>query len=225
MTSINTPKSQRSYRVPTVTIGRLRMSSPATPRIIREEHKALGAVLRTLAMVVRDARHRGREPPYRALRAMLLYIDEFPERLHHVKESGMLFPRLRECTDEADAVLDRLDRDHHGGEARVRELQHKLAAWEFLGDGRRGDFEQALDSYVSFYLEHMRIEEAEVLPVAERCFGDADWLILDRAFGAHRDALTGAQPEAPYVELFRTIVTITPAPFGVGPTAQATKGA
>ena len=67
-----------------------------------------------------------------------------------------------------------------------------------------------------FYLEHMRIEETEVLPLAERCFSDDDWRILDRAFGAHRDALTGAEPEAPYVELFRTIVSITPAPYGAG---------
>jgi hemerythrin-like domain-containing protein len=200
------------------------MSTHATPRIIREEHAALGAVLRTLSMVVRDARHHGLEPPHRALRAMLLYIDEFPERLHHVKESGMLFPRLRECTDEADLVLARLDGDHHAGAARVRELLHKLVAWEFLGESRRRDFEQALESYVAFYLEHMRIEESVVLPLAERCFGEADWTILDRAFGAHRDALTGARPEASYTELFRTIVGITPAPFGVGPAAAAPRG-
>jgi hemerythrin-like domain-containing protein len=201
------------------------MPSPATPRIIREEHRALGAVLRTLMMVVRDARYGHREPPFRALRAMLLYIHEFPERLHHVKESGMLFPRLRECTDEANAVLARLDGEHRSGHTSVRELQHKLVAWEFLGDSRRQDFETALDSYTAFYLEHMRIEEAEVLPLAERCFTDADWLILDRSFGAHRDALTGAHPDAPYVELFRTIVNITPAPFGVGAAVPPTKGA
>jgi hemerythrin-like domain-containing protein len=128
----------------------------------------------------------------------------------------MLFPRLRERTGEADAVLARLDRDHAGGAVRVRELAHKLTAWELLGEARREAFESALAEYVNFYLEHMRIEETQVLPLAERCFEDADWLILDRAFGAHRDALTGAEPEAAYADLFRTIVSITPAPFGVG---------
>ena len=48
------------------------------------------------------------------------------------------------------------------------------------------------------------------LTPAERVFGEADWLILDRAFGTHRDPLTGGEPEAPYAELFRTIVRITP---------------
>ena len=29
------------------------------------------------------------------LRAMLFYVDEFPERLHHHKEDELLFPRVR----------------------------------------------------------------------------------------------------------------------------------
>jgi hemerythrin-like domain-containing protein len=188
----------------------------AALKIIHQEHAALAAVLNTLSMLVRDAHRRARTPDFRALRAMLFYIDEFPERLHHVKETTMLFPRLRERTGEADAVLARLDRDHAGGAVRVRELAHKLTAWELLGEARREAFESALAEYVTFYLEHMRIEETQVLPLAERCFEDADWLILDRAFGTHRDALTGAEPEAAYADLFRTIVSITPAPFGAG---------
>jgi hypothetical protein len=73
---------------------------------------------------------------------------------------------------------------------------------------------------VVFYLEHMRVEEAEVLPLAQRCFCEADWLMLDRAFGAHRDPLAGWKPESPYIDLFRMIVRITPAPFGVGEAAS-----
>jgi hemerythrin-like domain-containing protein len=192
------------------------MSTPATLKIIRDEHEALAAVLRTSTMLVRDAHRRNGTPDFRVLRAMLFYVDEFPERLHHVKETTMLFPRLRECTHDADAVLARLDNDHHGGTSRIRELEHKLTAWELLGEPRRTAFERALDEYVAFYLEHMRVEETEVLPLAERCLSEADWRVLDRAFGAHRDPLTGGAPEAPYAELFRTIVRITPAPYGVG---------
>jgi hemerythrin-like domain-containing protein len=189
---------------------------PATLRIIRDEHAALAALLRTMALVVADARRHNRVPDFRALRAMLFYVDEFPERLHHVKESTLLFPRLRACTVDADAVLARLDRDHASGASRVRDLEHKLIAWEMLGESRRAAFEFALDQYVSFYLDHMRVEETEVLPLAERVFDDRDWPILDREFGANGDPLTGVAPEAPYDELFRTIVAITPAPYGVG---------
>ena len=92
-------------------------------------------------------------------------------------------------------------------------------AWELLGDARRDAFERALDDYVAFYLEHMRVEETEVLPLAERHFGEADWLMLERAFGAHRDPLVTPGPETPYVELFRKIVNATPAPYGLGEAA------
>jgi hemerythrin-like domain-containing protein len=195
------------------------MPTPNALKIIRQEHMALSALLRSMALLVRDAHRRNRTPDFRVLRAMLFYVDEFPERLHHVKESTMLFPRLRECTHEAKLVLARLDQEHKNGAARIRELEHQLTAWELLGEPRREAFERALDDYVSFYLEHMRIEETEVLPLAERHFGEADWLMLERAFGAHRDPLLTPGPETPYVELFRTIVNTTPAPYGLGEAA------
>lgn len=208
------------------------MNSPAALKMIRDEHAALATLLRAMATMVTDARRRGRQPDFGALRAMLFYVDEFPERLHHVKETGMLFVRLRELMSaptslraspsrrrsiavgvagrsveaQANAVLDRLDREHAQGEGRIRDLAHRLTAWELLGESRREPFERALDSYVAFYLEHMRIEEAEVLPLAERVLGDDDWRMLERAFGMHRDALTGAEPEALYAGLFRRIV-------------------
>ena len=192
------------------------MNIPNALRIIRDEHAALAALLRSLALLVRDARRRNGTPDFRVLRAMLFYVDEYPERLHHVKESTMLFPRLRECTADANEVLARLDHDHKHGGVLVRELEHKLTAWELLGEPRRDAFERALEDYVAFYLEHMRIEETEVLPLAEQHFGEADWLMLDRAFGAHRDPLVTPGPETPYVELFRAIVNTTPAPYGLG---------
>ena len=187
------------------------MAAGATLGIIRREHAGLSAILSSLRMLVRDAKLHLRAPDFRSMRAMLLYIEEFPERLHHVKETTMLFPCLRERAPQAHDVLARLDREHHEGPQRVRDLAHALAAWEFLGEARRPAFENALGRYADFYSEHMRLEEAEVLPLAEKHLLETDWIALDRAFGAHRDALAGSAPEAPYEELFRLIVRITPA--------------
>lgn len=197
------------------------MTTPPALSTLQREHEALAAVLRTLPLLLRDSRRHNTTPDFRALRAMLFYIAEFPDRLHHVKESAMLFPRLRERTDAANAALARLDRDHAGGPARLRELAHRLTAWELLGESRRADFEAALDAYVADYLAHMRFEEAEVLPVALRHLTDEDWHILHRAFGGHRDALAGGRPEAEYEALFALITRITPAPYGLGEAAGA----
>ena len=64
-------------------------------RIIHEEHQALAVMLRTMGLLLAEHRRRGTLPEFGVLRAMLFYVDEFPERLHHTKESKLLFPKLR----------------------------------------------------------------------------------------------------------------------------------
>jgi hemerythrin-like domain-containing protein len=185
--------------------------------VIRDEHQALAAMLRSLSMLLTHARREGTLPDFAVLRAMLFYVDEFPERLHHAKESQLLFPKLRDRAPELGPVLDKLDRDHATGEKAIRELEHALLAFEVLGEPRRAAFEQAVERYIGFYLEHMALEESELLPAARRTFGDADWAELDAAFAANRDPLTGHEPEDGYRPLFRRIVMSAPAPIGLGP--------
>lgn len=191
--------------------------------IIRAEHDALAAMLRSLQMLVARAASDGTHPDFAVLRAMLLYVDEFPERLHHAKESGLLFPRLRARTPKAAQVLERLDAEHHRGEHAIRDLEHDLLAWEVLGEPRRAAFAASLERYVGFYLEHMRLEETEVLPLAQQSLTDDDWAELDRAFAANRDPLTGHEPSDEYRDLFRRIVMTAPAPIGVGPVETQTQ--
>jgi hemerythrin-like domain-containing protein len=190
--------------------------SHATIRIIREEHTALAAMLRSIVLLL--ARHRAERslPDFTALRAMLFYVDEFPEQRHHRKESELLFPKLRARTPQSRELLDRLDADHASGERRIRDLEHALLGFEMMGESRREAFERAAERYVNFYLAHMALEEQQVLPLAERVLTPDDWAQLDDAFGANRDPLIGHEPEAEYRALFTRIVNLVPAPLGLG---------
>ena len=187
-----------------------------TTRIIREEHMALSAMLRSILLLLEQHRRQATPPDFAALRAMLFYVDEFPEQRHHRKESELLFPMLRARTPLARDMLDKLDTDHAQGEHMIRELEHALLGFEILGDSRRLAFEEAAQRYVDFYLAHMAMEEREILPLAERVLTEQDWLDLDQAFEANRDPLTGHEPEADYRALFTRIVGIVPAPIGLG---------
>ena len=62
--------------------------------IITAEHQALAAVLRSILLLIAQERRRDAPPAFAAYRAMLFYIDEFPEQRHHRKESSLLFPKL-----------------------------------------------------------------------------------------------------------------------------------
>ena len=193
----------------------------AALRVIRDEHASLAAMLQSLLQMV----HRGVDPQGRGeheryfdvMRAMLFYIDEFPETLHHPKETELLFPRVAKAAPETAEVIAQLDREHHAGENRVRKLMHLLMAWEYLGESRRVAFETAAIAYVGFYLEHMRQEEAVILPAAERALTNADWHALNAAFATNQDPLNTRLPRNPQFDrLFTRIVMLAPAPVGVG---------
>lgn len=188
----------------------------AAIRIIREEHMALAAMLRSILLLLEQHRRQGTLPDFTALRAMLFYVDEFPEQRHHRKESESLFPKLRARTPLARDLLDRLDDDHARGEHMIRGLEHALLGFEMLGEPRRAAFEDAAQRYVDFYLTHMGMEEREILPLAERTLTEEDWADLDADFKANRDPLTGHEPEAEYRALFTRIVNLVPAPIGLG---------
>jgi hemerythrin-like domain-containing protein len=197
--------------------------------VIRQEHRAFSAMLRAIVLMLSDHRRRDTLPDFGALRAMLFYIDEFPERLHHPKESRLLFPRLRGHGAATDALLDRLDRDHARGEHLVLGLEHALLGFEMMGETgqqeeRRAEFETAMRLYARFYLEHMRIEEADVMPLAEAVLAAGDWAELDDAFMANRDPLTGAPASAAYHPLFRRVLAALPDASGIGAVLEALSG-
>jgi hemerythrin-like domain-containing protein len=184
--------------------------------VIRSEHAALAAMLRSIVLMLSAHRRAGTLPDFGALRAMLFYVDEFPEQRHHRKETQLLFPKLRARTPLARDLMDRLDEDHGKGELRIRDLEHALTAFEMMGESRRAAFEQAAQRYADFYLAHMRLEEEHVLPLAQKVLTAADWAELDEAFGGNRDPLTGFVPEDEYRALFSRIVNSVPAPYGLG---------
>jgi hemerythrin-like domain-containing protein len=172
-------------------------------------------MLRSLQMMLRQGPGDHAERFFDVVRAMLFYIDEFPEKLHHPRESNLLFPKLARARPDLMPVIRRLEFDHMRGEGSVRELQHLLLAWELIGESRREPFQVAADAYVQFYLEHMRIEETDVLPAAAAALSSDDWRDLDAAFVP--DPLAGGPTEGSFDRLFSRIVLAAPAPIGVGP--------
>jgi hemerythrin-like domain-containing protein len=154
----------------------------AATRAIRGRHPTPSAFLRSMLLLLAEHRRRGTLPDFAALRAMLFYVAELTEKRELQRESE-LFPRLR-----SSALLDRLDDDHAYGDRKIREVEHAMLCFEMLGEPRREAFEHALEGYVDFHLAHMAMEEREILPLAERVAAEEDWVDLDDAFRAHRDA-------------------------------------
>ena len=193
------------------------MALPRSLQIIRDEHASLAAMLQSMRMLVELGPDDSRRHFFDVLRAMLFYIDEYPERLHHPKESNLLFPKVVKASPKALGAIDRLERDHMYSEKAARELQHLLLSWELLGPSRRQAFEEAFRKYIDFYLDHMRLEEEVILPEAEKMLTPHEWAEIDAAFEKNADPLTGKYPPtAEYEKLFSLIVQRAPAPIGLG---------
>lgn len=192
------------------------MSDFAALATIRAEHQALSALLRSLSMLLAQSRRAQTLPDFTLLRAVMLYIAEFPQRQHHPKESELLFPALRRKAPQLGPVFDRLDQEHAQGDQATARLMHALLAFEVLGETRRRDFEQAVQQYTAAYLAHMALEEAEVLPAAALWLDAEDRAALDAAFAAHRDPLVHGDADTLYRPLWRQIIALAPAHLGPG---------
>ena len=192
------------------------MGTPRSLQIIRDEHASLAAMLQSMRMMVERGPHEQGKHFFDVLRAMLFYIDEYPERLHHPKESNLLFPKVVKASPQVLGAVDRLERDHMHSEKAARELQHLLLAWELMGDSRRAAFVEAFGPYLDFYLDHMKLEEQVILPEAEKALSAEDWAEIDAAFEKNADPLSGNYPPpAEYERLFSLIVQRAPSPIGL----------
>ena len=186
-------------------------------RIIRNEHRSLSAVLNGMLHLVREIRDRGARPDFHLLGAMIYYIDTFPERFHHPKEDQYLFRLLRVRYPDAGPLLDRLETEHRAGGEKIRTLEQALARYEHGGAAEFSNFAAAVDAYAAFHWDHMKAEEEEVLPLAEKHLSVGDWEAIDAAFLGHTDPMLGAEAGAGYQTLFSRIVNLAPPPIGIGP--------
>ena len=190
-------------------------------RIIRDEHRSISAVLSGLIELTRVVRNPGVQPGFAVFRAMIHYIDEFPERLHHPKEDHFLFARLAERAPGARPLVEELSREHVRGAQLVRELESALLAYEVEGARALPAFDAAVSAYAQFHWDHMRKEEEQVLPLAEKHLTEGDWRWIEEAFAGNRDPIADLR-ERDFEQLYDRIVNLAPAPVGLGEAWQRT---
>ncbi len=177
--------------------------------IILSEHRTLGAVIRSLQYVARDAERRAVDLDEDLVEVILDYIDAFPNRFHHPKEDQYLFKALRLRSAEASELLDELQSEHARGDGMVARLRSVLAQCR-ADPAALGTFTAAVEEYAAFTSSHIRKEEDVVLPLAERALTPADWRTIDDAFRGNSDPLLGRESQQEFRRLFDHIVTLAP---------------
>lgn len=189
---------------------------PKALNIIKDEHRSLAAVLNGLRYLVGEIEAGRMQPDFRLLRAMLHYLEAFPEALHHPKEDGFLHPRLRARSAEAARILEFVEEEHRQSKWQSQALVGLLNEYE-RDAAAFPCFAQAVKTYAEAQWRHIEREEQLVLPLAVAVLTPEDWDEIGAAFGAHHDPLGGIDVNKEFRHLFREIANLAPPPIGLGP--------
>jgi hemerythrin-like domain-containing protein len=185
----------------------------AAIQILKNEHLAIAAVLYALHWLARGMR-KGEAPNFPVLRAILDYIVSYPDRWHHPKEDTHLFTAIRSRTHEADALIARLEREHRLGHPMVEDLKRELIALQNGEDGALEAFCSCAIRYAELEWRHLRTEEDQLLPIAERVLLPEDWRAIHEAFLENDNPLFGIKPKDEADALYQRILALAPSPIG-----------
>lgn len=175
--------------------------------VIRGEHRSMAAVLHGLKHVLRQARETGEPADMRLLRAMTHYFLAFRQLLHHPKEEGYLFARLRARAPKSAAVLARLEAQHQEMAVLLEALERASDAYQAAQDAAHLDqLVQAVDRYAERQWEHMRVEEKSILPECRAHLTNEDWKQIAEAFEQNADPRFDKDREAGFDSLFASIM-------------------
>lgn len=184
---------------------------------LRSEHRSLAAVFHGLIHAWRDARAAGQPPDLQLIRAMVYYVEQFPQRLHHPKEERYLFRLVQARTRELDDVLAELRAQHVDGDRSFAALQQALQDVECSEPGADERFDAALTHFIQGQWTHMKTEERLILPGASRWLTPKDWTEMAAAFGDNGDPIFSE--EEAFEQLFQRILALASAAGVAAPSA------
>ncbi len=117
------------------------------------------------------------------LAGVLEFLREFVDGCHHLKEEQQLFPALEaRGVPRESGLLSELVREHQEARRCVGIITAAMS--EVIGEdpGAEMDFAEYGRAYAALMREHIKKEDSQLFPLAERSLSDEDDARLARAF-------------------------------------------
>lgn len=145
---------------------------------------------------------RGKTPDYSLMRSIIVYIQEYPEQIHHPLED-MIFSILLKRKDDVHFVQD-LIADHTKLEVVTRKLRESL---ESLSGGTvsKEELKKQLSEFLDRQRRHIYFEETEVYPLIQSVLTKEDWKQLYSAVPVLDEPMFGRRTREDYERLYREI--------------------
>ena len=138
------------------------------------------AILLDLLEVELDRFHKGEAPDYELMLDIMFYMTHYPDALHHPRED-LAFARIAGRHAAARSIVEKLANEHsvlkHEGNALVIGLDDIVNG----SITSREHVEAPGRAYITAFRRHMRLEEAEILPLAAKLLDRSDWEAIEAA--------------------------------------------
>jgi len=180
------------------------------------EHDAITAVLQGILSVATRLSEERHPTDFAAMRAMLVYLGDYPEIVHHPREESTFFVPLSGRDPALDVCIAELRGQHETSLEGVMRIEHQLNRAEF-GQGHELDrLRTECDRFVVQYLAHIEIEERDVMDRAEDLLSEQQWDAIAAELARRRDPLAGLPRDCDFERLYAAIARLAPAPAGLG---------
>jgi hemerythrin-like domain-containing protein len=167
------------------------------------EHDHIRKTLNLLEMQFLDL-CRGRSPDYSMMLSIIIYIQEYPEQMHHPLEDAV-FSIILKRSEEGGRLAKELIADHTELEGVTRKLRESL---ESLKAGSVSDMEglkHALSIFLHRQRRHLYVEEMSMYPLVGELVTDQDWKVVAAAAPTMDAPVFGERTGADYELLGREI--------------------
>jgi branched-chain amino acid transport system ATP-binding protein len=199
--------------------------------IISAEHRGMWRLASALDSLRREMQETGSRDEAATIAMILHYLQSYADQVHHPKEDQYLFRVLRQRNPEAEADIAHLELHHREAPKQLESLQKMAHDAERGNSGNEQSFFAGLEQFANHLRDHIRTEEATVMPLAKKSLTPQDWQEIDAAFLANDDPLFGVQARGEFEALRARIVLLAPESVGLGgaivsaPQAPADKAA
>ena len=173
-------------------------------RCLRSEHKNIAKLLGVIDSGLDRFRRSGLLDA-RPLGHIAQYSLTYPDLYHHPKED-LLYHRLTRSDPAIESVVENIIDEHK----MIADISRRFGAAAqraaIDGGGPTSDLAHIAQKFVTAYRHHLRIEEDQLFPAAERSLTDEDWAAIDSDARNAPDPLFGPRVDAIYQPILDAIM-------------------
>lgn len=146
---------------------------------------------------------RGEKPDLSIMHSIIVYIQEYPEQVHHPLEDAIFSIIVERCDGEAKIARE-LITDHTEIEIVTRKLRLSLDAL-MHGTGTEDELKSELTTFIKRQRNHLYAEEIHVYPLVKKVLTDKDWKKINSTVLRKDDPIFGERTHNDYERLYEEI--------------------